>query len=164
MQPLNMIGNLKEISSKNAQMNAILHLFAMRERGRRHITVSATLDSLKGEGFNYTRGDVEGVFTMLADAGLGKLLYSAKGQLMALTDIEIAVQTLAKAILGDETKVKATRKRLQKVNWKAVSKAVVKVKTEQATKTAVPTGTIFVQGVEYRVKLEPVAQKKVGNA
>jgi len=104
----NLVQKLQE-AAKEPTFNAICHLFAMRERARRVITVQAYHDSLNEEGFKADKEAVGKVFETLANLGLGKLDHHANGRIRSLKDISIQLQSIGKAALGSDPMLKRTK-------------------------------------------------------
>jgi len=98
----NLVQKLQE-AAKEPTFNAVCHLFAMRERGRRVITVQAFHDTLNEEGFKVDKEAVDAVFQTLATLGLGTLDHHNNGRIRSLKNITIQLQSIGKAALGGDT-------------------------------------------------------------
>src|SRR5262249_55747802 len=93
-----MIETLKVEAAKDKALDAVLHSFAIRKRARATITVYALANRMKNEGFTFDKGQYVGILEKLAKAGVGTLVRNAKGRIVALTGISVALQSLGKAV------------------------------------------------------------------
>lgn len=105
------IEKLKEEVTKNPAANAVLHVFALRKRTAQSVTIARLTQSMKNEGFIYTRGDYESVLKTLADLGVGKLDIDSKGRIRSLRDIKLTLQSIGGAACGAKPNLAGFRQR-----------------------------------------------------
>lgn len=94
---------------KEARNNNVFHsictLFAMRERTRRQVTLSALKLTMLQEGFNYPVAELEHVLKFLASLGIGVLNYDVSGKLRGLKDIKFTLQSIGMAAVSKVNKL-----------------------------------------------------------
>ena len=119
VQPTDLIQKLKAAAAVDQVFNAACHLFAMRERSRREVTVASLTDSLNQEGFKASREAVEKVLGMMASFGIGHTVNDAKGQLRALKGIDVTLQSIGKTAIGNsviqKSKLKPQQAKLKRL-------------------------------------------------
>jgi len=94
-----MVEKLKVSCKTDKTLDAIMHVFALRERARSQVTLGGLAQRMKSAGFEYGREQYVKALTELASAGLGKLQKDSKGRVQALVEIKVALQSLGKAVL-----------------------------------------------------------------
>lgn len=93
---------LREQAAKSSAFNAICHIFALRERSRKQVTMGSLKATMIREGFNFNNNELAGVLQFLAQNGFGKLDYDLKGKLRALKGIKVPLQTIGKTALSKQ--------------------------------------------------------------
>lgn len=98
---------LQKQSVEHRVVNDVLHVFAVRKRARSMITIRGLAARMKAEGFEeHSDDDYRKVLKLLAEAGFGKLEMDTKGRVVALKDIRVTLQSIGKAVLNEEVKLK----------------------------------------------------------
>lgn len=95
-----MVEKLKNECKGNSALSAVLHLFALRKRARSSLTLDGLKQKMAEEGFSYSRAEYEKILKTLADAGLGTLKLSPKGEVRAIQNITVTLQSLGAAVCG----------------------------------------------------------------
>jgi hypothetical protein len=95
----------------NPVWNAVAHVFALRERARSQVTVSALSQRMKDEGFTYERKDIEDVLKLLSSVGVGKLVKDSEGRIDALVDIKLTLQSIGKVAAGQDMEIHGFRRK-----------------------------------------------------
>lgn len=97
MSPADMVNAIRTEAIANPCLNAVCHIFAIRERARQQVTLSTLMLTTKAEGYNFSKEDHEAVLTFLAKLGLGKLETDGKGRIVALKGISVTLQSIGLA-------------------------------------------------------------------
>jgi hypothetical protein len=105
MTTIETVQKLTNEAKVNPVWNAVAHVFALRERARSQVTVTALEQRMKDEGFEFGREDYENVLKLLASVGVGKLVRDTKGRINALVDIKVTLQSIGKVAAGAATEV-----------------------------------------------------------
>lgn len=92
-----MILKVKQEVETNKVANDVFHMFALRQRARKTITMRSLLLRMRSEGFEYTPEQYAQVLKFLASMGIGKLDQDYKGSVRGLKDISVTLQSLGKA-------------------------------------------------------------------
>lgn len=74
--------------------NSMCHVFALRERTRRQITLTSFQQAMMKEGFKFTKQQYAEELKFMAALGLGKLSLNKKGVITALTNISVTLQSI----------------------------------------------------------------------
>ncbi len=139
MNHKSMIEKLKSEASNNSVLNSVLHMFAFRKRARRDLTVVGLRHRMLSEGFLYSDEQYESVIRSLADAGVGTLNTSGRGDVLGLKGITVTLQSLGKATCSPSGKLGAldrikTKNRFQEVPNPPVSPITQKSPTVRPLK------------------------------
>lgn len=112
-----LIETLKAEAPKDATLNAVLHMFAARERARAQVTLAALSNRMKEEGFSYDRADYARVLKLLANLGVGRLDTGQNGQVRALKDVKVTLQSIGNVSVGSGTTIEqlSFRNRFQRI-------------------------------------------------
>ncbi len=105
------IVSLKKVVESDKAASAVFHVFALRKRARHMVTILGLMQRMKAEGFEYSRGQYEAILKIMAEHGFGKLEKDPKGQVTALKDIKTTLQSLGKAVLSQDEKLKGFKQR-----------------------------------------------------
>lgn len=112
MSDKTLIETLKKEAANNKVLDAVLHMFAARERTRFILTIFGVSLRMKKEGFNFSKEQYQDVFKLLAELGVGNLAYDSKGSIIAIKDIKVTLQSMGQAVINKKvTKVVAFNKR-----------------------------------------------------
>lgn len=91
---------LKQECERNKIFNAVMHVCALRKRARSSITVTGLAIRMRKEGFNYVPSDYSATLKILASVGLGTAKANSRGKVVALTNINVSLQSIGRAALG----------------------------------------------------------------
>lgn len=106
-----MIETLKAAANKDKATANVLHMFALRGRARQRVTVDGLKQRMKKEGFDHDNQEYRSILKLLESVGIGRLQMDARGRVKALTDINLTLQSIGKAALGQEKALKSFRQR-----------------------------------------------------
>ncbi len=98
-----MVAKLKEESTNNTVRQDVLAVLACRKRSRTTLNVTALLQRMKREGFNYSRSDYAGVLEWLCKLEVGRLIRTKRGLIKGLADIKYTFGSLGDTALGDKS-------------------------------------------------------------
>lgn len=107
------VETLKKEADKDEAFKDVSHVFASRKRARRQVTVASLANRMAKEGFGHSRTDYARVLRRLADLGFGSLQKDAKGNIKALKDIRISLQSIGAAAVGEAQKLINARQRVK---------------------------------------------------
>lgn len=96
---------LRKEASNNPAFNAVAHVFAVRERARQQVTIASLRLRMAEEGFGHTKKEYGDVLRFLAFLGLGTLDASANGDVKALKNIKITLQSIGMAAITKSDKL-----------------------------------------------------------
>lgn len=91
---------LKKEVETNKALDAVLHVWALRKRARNTVTVGALKQRMKLEGFEFSPSEYAQVLKFLAQTGFGTLEADKRGQVLALKDVKITLQSIGQAVCG----------------------------------------------------------------
>lgn len=111
MNQKQVIESLKKEASTNEAVSAILHVFALRKRARRQVTVQGLALRMKEEGFPFPKKDYESFIAFMASLGLGTLHAGKNGRPLAIKDIGVTLQSLGRAALGVDPSMEFLKKK-----------------------------------------------------
>lgn len=97
-----MVLKLKDESKTDPTLNAVVHDFALRRRTRSQITLHALEQRMKLEGFTWTRDQCRNVLKLLGSCGVGKIDTDKEGNVIAIRDIKVTLQSIGRAVVGKE--------------------------------------------------------------
>lgn len=100
--PKLMIEKLRDEAKKNKCLNAICHVFALRERARGQVTLGALKQTMAKEGFDFKNSEYEDVLIFFGKIGLGTVSKNSKGRVDALKNIKYTLQTIGRAAVSEE--------------------------------------------------------------
>lgn len=106
-----LIETLKKEAATNKAANAVFHVFALRQRARRNVTVHSLEQRMKKEGFDFSPNEYSGVLKTLAGLGFGKLQTDHKGRVKALTDVNTTLQSIGSAACGQRVTLTGLKSR-----------------------------------------------------
>lgn len=131
-----LIQTLAAETSKDPTLNAVLHMFAARDRARAQVTLQALAARMKEEGFSYEDAEYIRVLRLLAKLGVGRLETDSSGRVKALKDVKVTLQSIGLAGLGQLSRIEHLNKRnrFQKVgvNRPTIVKVSPEIKLEPA--------------------------------
>lgn len=91
-----LVESLHKYALKNKVFDAVCHVWALRQRSRRQVTVAGLMYAMKRDGFTqYSKAQYKEVLAFLASVGVGRLNSSGT----ALLDVKISLQSLGQATL-----------------------------------------------------------------
>ncbi len=126
----NVINQLRnEVRIKEA-FNAVAHVFAVRQRARHQVTLTALLRTMRREGFNHPVEAYTGVLEKLAALGFGRVEKDAKGHVRALKDVRVTLQSIGSAACGTASSL-SSRKLRTRYRQLAPRPAVLAPKVER---------------------------------
>jgi hypothetical protein len=96
------IQTLKKEIKSNPAADAVFHLFAARQRARHQVTVRALFYKMSKEGFKFTKSDYAAVLKRVGQLGFGRIEYDRTGNVQALKDIKVTLQSLGEAVIRQE--------------------------------------------------------------
>lgn len=102
---------LKQSVKSNAAHNAVLHMWALRQRARFQVTLAALKQKMKAEGFDFPDAEYAALLRIMAQLGLGTIVADKRGKVTALKDIRITLQSLGQAVIGNSAKLESYRQR-----------------------------------------------------
>ncbi len=105
------IERVRQEASKNPAVNAVLHVWAMRQRARSQVTIRALAKTMQKEGFEFPVQDYARVVHLLAANGLGHLQRGPKGKVTGLSGIKVTLQSLGMAACGQGVTLKTFNQR-----------------------------------------------------
>ncbi len=111
MNQTQVIETLKTEAKKNPAVDAVLHMFALRQRARHTVTLDGLEQRMKLNGFSYESTQYADVLKLLADLGIGKVEKDAKGRVKALKDVGVTLQSIGKAAVDDKGELDKFKKR-----------------------------------------------------
>lgn len=100
MDQKKIIESLRTEAGTNKLAAAVFHLFAMRERSRRRITIRSLSLKMKAEGFIYNKQEYTPLFQFLSRLDLGSLERNRRGGIKALRDIPVTLKSIGLAAVG----------------------------------------------------------------
>lgn len=106
-----MIEMLKQEATKNEAFKAVCLMWALRERARSQVTVTALSARMKKEGFNFSKTRYKDILKFLASTGLGRLDSSPSGDIRSLKEIRVSLQSLGKSVCTGSKELKNIQKR-----------------------------------------------------
>lgn len=106
-----MIEVLKQEAAKNETFKTVCLMWAFRERARSQVTVTALSARMKKEGFDFPKSRYRDILKFLAGAGLGKLDTAPNGDIRALKEIKVSLQSLGKSVCSGSKDLKNIQKR-----------------------------------------------------
>lgn len=123
MNETQVINTLRNEIQTNKAVSDTLYAFAMRQRARHVVTLTALTNKMHHEGFEHTRGEYAEVLKLLAKLNIGKLDTDSKGRVRALKDIDTTLQSIGLAALGVRSQVELAkrRNRFGKIDVKRIS-------------------------------------------
>lgn len=130
--------NNKAASSKCA--NAVFHAFALRQRARQQVTLVALMAKMENEGFKFKVSEYQDVLKFLGDLGLGTLAFGAKGQIRALTQVKITLQSIGEAAIGSRTKFDSFKQRAKFKKLSTKERIVAATSPAQVERRQPPAG------------------------
>lgn len=99
------VEQLRSQTKSNKAFNAVCHIFALRERFRKQVTVQALQFKMRTEGFVYSKQDYENVIKFLGDLKLGVVRTNKKNKVMGIYDLKKPLRTIGRAALGEENEL-----------------------------------------------------------
>lgn len=112
MNQIDMVEALKKAAKASPPFDAVMHVFALRERARFNVTIDSLYETMKREGFLYDKGsELTPVLKTLANLGFGRLDLGSNGRVRALTDLRYSLQSMGQAACGGASSISAYRQR-----------------------------------------------------
>lgn len=102
---------IKNRAETSKVFNILCHVFALRQRTRRQITIHSLFVTMTKEGFNFTKDDYRKELEFLAEIGIGTLERSKTGVVKALKNIKITLQSIGMTGVGKRPVLQAARLR-----------------------------------------------------
>jgi hypothetical protein len=88
------IEKLRKAASEDRVFNDIFHVFASRQRARRMVSVAALSQRLIKDGFHHSKEESRRFLKFLASLDLGKLERDRRGNIRALRDVTVSLQSI----------------------------------------------------------------------
>jgi hypothetical protein len=105
MNEVNTVIKLKKAAHTNGVFEAVLRMFAKRQRARADVTIGALAQRMKKEGHNFEPKDYEPVLKCLADLGFGRLECDKNGRIKALREVKTSLQSIGLVATSNATKL-----------------------------------------------------------
>lgn len=102
LSPNEVTDKLRSEANKDPVFSAVAHVFAMRERARQQVTVRNLAFTMHKEGFKFNKEQLQRVLKFLAGLHLGRLETTSKGEITALKDIRITLQSIGLAAVAKQ--------------------------------------------------------------
>lgn len=118
---------LRKHASINKCFNDVCHLFALRQRSRRNITVHGLKLAMTSAGFDYSRDELKDVLTFLSKQGIGTLQTSRSGMVKGLLDIRMTLQSIGEAAVSKQDQVQFKPNKAPRAKFDTLAKEVEKV-------------------------------------
>lgn len=150
MSQSQIIESLKLAAQKDKATDAVLHVFAMRERARAQVTMSALEQKMRAERFSFDRQDYVRVLKLLAELGLGRLDTDTRGRVRALKDIKTSLQSIGAAACGQSTKLDRFKMRNK---FSKITAGVVKEKLAAPVEVPAPQKEAGVTAIGLTVSI-----------
>jgi hypothetical protein len=99
------IETLKKEANENPAANALFHVWALRHRARNQVTMRALNLKMTKEGFKFDTALYERTLKLLSQLGFGRVEYDKNGNVKALKDIRVKLQSIGKATVGTGRKL-----------------------------------------------------------
>lgn len=96
---------LQERVKLSETFNAMSQVFSKRERTRQQLVLNSMIAAFKKKGFSFTKQQYKDELAFLASIGIGTLIKGSKGQVRALKDIDITLQSIGRAALSNGSKL-----------------------------------------------------------
>lgn len=96
---LAVIQALRSRCESSKTFNSMCHVFALRERTRRQITLGSLQASMMKEGFKFTKQQYAEELKFMANLGIGKLVLNKKGSVVALSNVLVTLQSIGLAAM-----------------------------------------------------------------
>lgn len=100
MNELNIIMRLRRAMGESKAIDAVMHVFAARERARADVTIGSLSQRMKKEGYAFNYKEYEQVLRFLAELGFGTLEFDPKGRIIALREVRVALQSIGRVAIG----------------------------------------------------------------
>jgi len=104
-----MIQELKTEAANNAASNAVFHMFALRKRARRSITIHGLYQRMLKEGFDFKRQEYTSVLKLLDKLGFGSLALNKNGNVKGLYNIQVTLQSIGRLVCEKTTELSGVR-------------------------------------------------------
>lgn len=105
------IETLKKEIEKNETAKDVLYMWAMRQRTRGQVTVSALKLRMDKEGYKHSVEQYRSFLALLANLGVGTPEKRSNGQVNALKHVTYTLQSLGKAVLSQDARLKSYSQR-----------------------------------------------------
>lgn len=92
---------LRSKAQVNKIFNDMMHVFALRERTRRQVTIPGLQLRMKEAGFNYDKSLYQDAIVFLAKLGYGKVETDINGEVFALKSVAYTLQSIGKVALSE---------------------------------------------------------------
>ncbi len=120
----NAIETIKNAAAKNPAVDAVLHVFATRQRARGRLSAVALRRTMTKEGFDFKPGQLAGVLALLADVGFGTLERSARGRVKGIKDVKVTFKSIG-MLAGGAKAVQPFQPRRRFVDLAKLDKRIV---------------------------------------
>lgn len=137
---------VKEAES-NPAASAVFHLLAMRTRDRSTLNLSGLYNTMRKEGFPFTKKEYMNVLAFLSNLKLGTMSVTKRGRIIGLKDIPVNLKSIGTLACKVGSKALVERRRVVErpiilpTELKADSKVVIYVKGKPVTLTLSPDST-----------------------
>lgn len=111
MNVVEVVNALRKEADENKVSNAVLHVFAVRQRARNVIILNSLANRMRREGFSFKKEEYVPLLKLMANLGLGVLMLDPKGKVKGLKDIRITLQSIGTAGCGHGNELKSFIKR-----------------------------------------------------
>lgn len=94
---------LKNEAKTNPASNAVFHVWALRKRARGQVNLNSLYNKMKKEGFTHNKKEYASLLNLLASLDIGTLDLNIRGEIRALKNVKIKLQSLGNAVVGEGT-------------------------------------------------------------
>lgn len=163
MNQKQVIERLGKEAKTDKALDAVLHVFALRERARSMITVEGLTLRMKKAGFDFDRTDYIRILSLLGNLGVGHPNKDKSGQVVSVSGIQVALQSLGKAALGQDKKLVNFRKRQRYQPVATTMPNAISVPVEITKSPKYGTGATAKQGKGFPVSITVLVNGKPVN-
>lgn len=141
MNSTQVVETLRKEAATNSAFNAVCHVFALRQRARHQVTIQSLHYRMLKEGFSYPKTSYQQIIKMLGDLGFGAVKYDKRGEPIGIFGVNNTLQSIGKAALGGESKLKGYKQRHRYSDLPAVLNPTKKVEPKKTPPKASDTTT-----------------------
>jgi len=101
-----LINRLQDRAKSSETFNAMCHVFALRERSTKRISIHNLKTALAKEGFEFSREQLGAELKFMSQSGIGKLEFSPRGKLRSLGGITMTLQSIGMSAVAQNKSLK----------------------------------------------------------